>query len=29
LRLRTGENPGAMSIADFIARVKRDVEEGV
>jgi threonyl-tRNA synthetase len=29
LRLRSGENPGAMSIADFVARVKQDVEEGV
>ena len=28
LRLRSGENPGAMSIADFVARVKQDVEEG-
>ena len=29
LRLRSGENPGAMSVADFIARAKKDVEEGV
>jgi threonyl-tRNA synthetase len=28
LRLRSGENPGAMSIADFVVRVKQDVEEG-
>ena len=29
LRLRSGENPGAMSVADFIARARDDVEQGV
>jgi threonyl-tRNA synthetase len=29
LRLRSGENPGAMPTSDFIARVRQDVEEGV
>jgi threonyl-tRNA synthetase len=28
LRLRSGENPGAMSLDDFIARAKRDMEAG-
>ncbi len=28
LRLRNGENPGAMAVADFIARVRQDVEDG-
>ena len=29
LRLRSGENPGAIPIADFIAKERKDVEEGV
>lgn len=29
LRLRGGENPGAMPISDFIARAKADIEAGV
>lgn len=29
LRLRSGEDEGAMSVKDFIARAKRDVEAGV
>jgi threonyl-tRNA synthetase len=29
LRLRNGENPGAMSVADFVAKVNKDIEEGV
>jgi threonyl-tRNA synthetase len=29
LRLRGGENPGAIPLADFIARAKKEVEEGV
>ena len=29
LRLRNGENPGAMPLADFIVRAKNDIEEGV
>ncbi len=29
LRLRSGENPGAMSLDDFIARAKREIEEKV
>jgi threonyl-tRNA synthetase len=28
LRLRNGENPGAMPLADFIARAKKDIDEG-
>jgi len=28
LRLRNGENPGAMPLADFVVRAKKDVEEG-
>jgi threonyl-tRNA synthetase len=28
LRLRNGENPGAMSMADFVARAKQDSEAG-
>lgn len=28
LRLRNGDNPGAMAVADFIARVRQDVEDG-
>ncbi len=29
LRLRSGENPGAMPVDDFIARAKREIEEKV
>jgi threonyl-tRNA synthetase len=29
LRLRSGDNPGAMTVADFITRAKKDIEEGV
>ncbi|HWQ03769.1 MAG TPA: threonine--tRNA ligase [Longilinea sp.] len=29
LRMRNGENPGAMPLADFLARAKNDIEEGV
>ncbi len=29
LRLRSGENPGAMGVQDFIARARRDIEQGV
>jgi threonyl-tRNA synthetase len=29
LRLRSGENPGAMPVTDFIARARKDAEEGV
>jgi len=29
LRMRSGENPGAMPLADFLARAKKDIEEGV
>jgi threonyl-tRNA synthetase len=29
LRLRSGENPGPVSIADFIQRAKEDIEAGV
>jgi threonyl-tRNA synthetase len=28
LRLRNGENPGAMSVADFLIRAKKDIETG-
>jgi len=28
LRLRNGENPGPMPLVDFVARVKKDIEEG-
>ena len=28
LRLRNGENPGAMSVADFLTRAKKDIETG-
>ena len=28
LRLRNGENPGAMPLADFILRAQKDIEEG-
>ena len=29
LRLRSGENPGAMPLADFLARAGKEIEEGV
>jgi threonyl-tRNA synthetase len=29
LRLRGGENPGAMDLATFLAKVKQDIEAGV
>jgi threonyl-tRNA synthetase len=29
LRLRNNENPGAISMDDFVARVKKDIEDGV
>jgi len=29
LRLRSGENPGAMDVQDFITRAKRDIEQGI
>jgi len=29
LRLRSGENPGAMALADFLARARKEIEEGV
>ena len=29
LRLRTGENPGAIPLADFIARTKKEIVEGI
>jgi threonyl-tRNA synthetase len=29
LRLRNGDNPGPMPLADFVARAKKDIEEGV
>jgi threonyl-tRNA synthetase len=29
LRLRGGENPGPVSIEDFIQRAKKDIEEGI
>ncbi len=29
LRLRSGENPGAMPVDDFIARAKREIEEKI
>ena len=29
LRLRNGENPGAMPLADFLARANKEIEEGV
>ncbi|MCH7663561.1 MAG: threonine--tRNA ligase, partial [Chloroflexi bacterium] len=28
LRLRSGDNPGAMPVADFIARAEKDIEAG-
>ncbi len=28
LRLRNGDNPGAMPVADFITRAQKDIEEG-
>jgi len=28
LRMRNGENPGAMPLADFLARANKDIEEG-
>ncbi len=28
LRLRNGENPGPMSVADFLVRAKKDIESG-
>jgi threonyl-tRNA synthetase len=28
LRLRNGENPGAMSVADFLVKAKKDIETG-
>jgi threonyl-tRNA synthetase len=28
LRLRSGDNPGPMPLADFIARAKKDIEAG-
>jgi threonyl-tRNA synthetase len=29
LRLRNGDNPGPMPLADFVAKAKKDIEEGV
>jgi len=29
LRLRNGDNPGPMPLADFVARANKDIEEGV
>ena len=29
LRLRSGENPGAIPLADFLARASKEIEEGV
>jgi threonyl-tRNA synthetase len=29
LRLRGGENPGAIPLADFIAKAKKDIVEGI
>jgi threonyl-tRNA synthetase len=29
LRLRSGENPGPMPLAEFLAKVKQDTELGV
>ena len=29
LRLRNGDNPGPMPLADFVARAKKDIEEGI
>jgi threonyl-tRNA synthetase len=28
LRLRNGENPGPLALADFIARTQKDIQEG-
>jgi threonyl-tRNA synthetase len=29
LRLRSGENPGPVSVEDFLARARQDIREGV
>jgi len=29
LRLRSGENPGPVSLEDFLARARQDIREGV
>jgi threonyl-tRNA synthetase len=29
LRLRNGDNPGPMPLADFVAKAKKDIEEGI
>lgn len=29
LRLRGGENPGAIPLADFLARAQKEIEEGI
>jgi threonyl-tRNA synthetase len=29
LRLRSGENPGAISLHDFLARFNQDIRDGV
>jgi len=29
LRLRNGDNPGPMPLTDFVAKAKKDIEEGV